>query len=93
MNIKNILNFILVRYKDNDTIDNKILNEMHEAIIELEVAEAMFNSVNDPKLTEAAIYREEAAKKKVDYILSVAKEQYLSIKKESEAEVKEEMEI
>lgn len=93
MNIKNILNFILVRYKDNDTIDNKILNEMHEAIIELEVAEAMFNSVNDPKLIEAAIYREEAAKKKVDYILSVAKEQYSNMKKEAEAEVKEEMEI
>lgn len=93
MNIKNILNFILVRYKDDETIDNKILNEMHEAIIELEVAEAMFNSVSDPKLIEAAIYREEAAKKKVDYILSVAKEQYLSIKKESDAEVKEEMEI
>ena len=43
MSIKNILNFILVHYKDDDTIDNKILNEMHEAIIELEVAEAMFN--------------------------------------------------
>ena len=51
----------------------------------------MFNSVNDPKLIEAAIYREEAAKKKVDYILSVAKEQYSNIRKE--AEVKEEMEI
>ena len=76
MSIKNILNFILVHYKDDDTIDNKILNEMHEAIIELEVAEAMFNSVNDPK---------------VDYILSVAKEQYSNIRKEAEA--KEEMEI
>ena len=91
MSIKNILNFILVHYKDDDTIDNKILNEMHEAIIELEVAEAMINSVNDPKLIEAAIYREEAAKKKVDYILSVAKEQYSNIRKEAEA--KEEMEI
>lgn len=91
MSIKNILNFILVHYKDDDTIDNKILNEMHEAIIELEVAEAMFNSVNDPKLIEAAIYREEAAKKKVDYILSVAKEQYSNIRKEAEA--KEKMEI
>ena len=84
MSIKNIVNFILVHYKDDDTIDNKILNEMHEAIIELEVAEAMFNSVNDPKLKEAA-------KKKVDYILSVAKEQYSNIRKEAEA--KEEMEI
>ena len=39
------------------------------------------------------MYREEAAKKKVDYILSVAKEQYSNMKKEAEVEVKEEMEI
>ena len=42
----------------------------------MEAAESMFNSVNDPKLIEAAIYREEAAKRKFDYLLSVAKEQY-----------------
>ncbi len=70
MSIKNILNFILVHYKDDDTIDNKILNEMHEAIIELEVAEAMFNSVNDPKLIEAAIYREDSKKESRLYIIS-----------------------
>ena len=29
MSIKNILNFILVHYKDDDTIDNKILNEIN----------------------------------------------------------------
>ena len=55
----------------------------------MEAAESMFNSVDDPKLIEAAIYREEAAKKKFDYLLSVAKEQYSREKIESN----EEMEI
>ena len=55
----------------------------------MEAAESMFNSVNDPKLIEAAIYREEAAKKKFDYLLSIAKEQYSRQKIESN----EEMEI
>ena len=57
--------------------------------MEMEAAEAMFNNVNDSKLIEAAIYRQEAAKKRFDYLLSVAKEQYSRQKIESN----EEMEI
>ncbi len=53
----------------------------------MEVAESMFNSVDDPQLIEAAIYREEAAKRKFDYLLSVAKEQYLREKIETSEEV------
>ena len=49
----------------------------------------MFNFVNDPNLIDAAIYREEAAKKKVDYILSIAKQKYSN----EENEIKDEMEI
>lgn len=75
MNIKNILSFILVKYNNDNKVSDKIIKEIQEAIIEIEVAESMFNSVDDPKLIEAAIYREEAAKKKFDYLLSVAKEQ------------------
>lgn len=89
MNIKNILSLILVKYNDDDRISDKILEAIQEAIIELEVAESMFNSVDDPKLIEAAIYREEAAKMKFDYLLSVAKQQYSRKKNE----IKEEMEI
>lgn len=75
MSIKNILSFILVKYNNDNKVSNNIIKEIQEAIIEIEVAESMFNSVADPKLIEAAIYREEAAKKKFDYLLSVAKEQ------------------
>lgn len=89
MNIKNVLSLILVKYNNDDRISEKVLEEIHESIREMEAAESMFNNVNDPKLIEAAIYREEAAKKKFDYLLSIAKEQYFSQKIESN----EEMEI
>ncbi|MBX9138734.1 MULTISPECIES: DUF2508 family protein [unclassified Clostridium] len=89
MNIKNVLSLILVKYSNDNTISNKVLEEIQDSIIEMEAAESMFNSVNDPKLIEAAIYREEAAKRKFDYLLSVAKEQY---SREQEKE-NEEMEI
>lgn len=89
MNIKNVLSLILVKYSNDNTISNKVLEEIQDSIIEMEAAESMFNSVNDPKLIEAAIYREEAAKRKFDYLLSVAKEQY---SREQEKE-NEEMEV
>lgn len=87
MNIKNILSMILVRYNNDDKISDKVLREIRESIKEMEVAESMFNSVDDPQLIEAAIYREEAAKRKFDYLLSVAKEQYLREKIETSEEV------
>ena len=89
MHIKNVLSLILVKYNHDDRISDKVLEEIQESIREMEAAESMFNSVDDPKLIEAAIYREEAAKKKFDYLLSVAKEQYSREKIESN----EEMEI
>ena len=89
MNIKNVLSLILVKYNNDDRISDKVLEEIQESIREMEAAESMFNSVDDPKLIEAAIYREEAAKRKFDYLLSVAKEQYSREKIESN----EEMEI
>lgn len=75
MNIKNVLSFILVKYSNDNKVSDKIIKEVQESIREMEAAESMFNCVDDPKLIEAAIYREEAAKKKFDYLLSVAKEQ------------------
>ena len=76
-------------YSNDDSISDKVLKEIQESIKEMQVAESMFNSVDDPNLIEAAIYREEAAKKKFDYLLSIAKQQYSRQKIESN----EEMEI
>ncbi|MDO5780348.1 MAG: DUF2508 family protein [Clostridium sp.] len=89
MNIKNVLSLMLVKYSNDNSISDKVLKEIQESIKEMQVAESMFNSVDDPNLIEAAIYREEAAKKKFDYLLSIAKQQYSRQKIESN----EEMEI
>ena len=89
MNIKNVLSLILVKYNNDNIISDKVLGEIQESIREMEAAESMFSSVDDPRLIEAAIYREEAAKRKFDYLLSIAKEQYSRTK----VEENEEMEI
>lgn len=46
----------------------------------MQIAQCMFNYVSDPKLIEAAIYREDAAKKKFEYLLSLAKEKQMNKK-------------
>ena len=76
MNIKNILNFMLVKYNTNGKVDNEILKQIEDVMMEIESAECMFNSVSDPKLIEAAIYRSDAAKKRYDYLISLAKKKY-----------------
>lgn len=80
MNKKKILDLVLARYKYEDTLDDEILKSIREAVLELEVAQCIFNSVSDPKLIEAAIYREDAAKKKFEYLLAIAKEKHLKKK-------------
>lgn len=73
MDKKAILDFILLRYENDDKVSREILEEIRATVMEMEIAQAMFNSVSDPKLIEAAIYREEAAKRKFEYLISMAK--------------------
>ena len=80
MNKGKILNFILSRYEYEDTLDDKLLESIRETIEEMQIAQCMFNYVSDPKLIEAAIYREDAAKKKFEYLLSLAKEKQMNKK-------------
>lgn len=89
MDIRKILSIILTRYNNENKVSIKILNEIQESIMEMEAAEAMFNNVNDSKLIEAAIYRQEAAKKRFDYLLSIAKDEV----SKKESETRKEVEI
>ena len=89
MDIRKILSIILTRYNNENKVSIKILNEIQESIMEMEAAEAMFNNVNDSKLIEAAIYRQEAAKKRFDYLLSIAKDEV----SKKESETRKELEI
>lgn len=77
MNKKSVLNFLLLRYEKEERISKEILMELKETISEMEAAESLFNIADDPKLIEAAIYKEEAAKKRFDYLFKIAKKEYL----------------
>lgn len=76
MNKKNILDFLLIKYGKDDRINKEILKELKDTINEMEAAESLFNIADDPKLIEAAIYKEEAAKKRFDYLFKIAKREY-----------------
>lgn len=77
MNKKNILDFLFIRYDKEERISKEILSELKETINEMESAESLFNITNDPQLIEAAIYKEEAAKKRFDYLFKIAKKEYI----------------
>ncbi|TDT50260.1 DUF2508 family protein [Fonticella tunisiensis] len=50
-----------------------IVNEIRNAVDELESIRMYFNSVNDPELLDYAIYREKAAILRLSYLLKKAK--------------------
>ncbi len=77
MNKKNVLDFLLIRYEKEERISKEILTELRETISEMEAAESLFNITDDPKLIEAAIYKEEAARKRFDYLFKTAKKEYI----------------
>ncbi|WP_244834022.1 YaaL family protein [Clostridium sp. BJN0001] len=59
--------------------DRKLISDMENAKMELDVARSMFNNVNDFKLIELAIFTEEAAKKRYEYLISVARKRGITV--------------
>ena len=74
MNKKNVLELLLEKYRGSNMINKQIIKELEETILEMQVAQAMFDEVSDSKLVEIAIYKEQVAKKRFEYLLSIAKE-------------------
>ena len=75
---KNVILDLLLRNtekskKEYSEEDLALLNNIKETISEMEVARALFDYVSDPKLVELAIYAEDTARTRYDYLLSVAK--------------------
>ena len=79
---KNIILDLLLRntekskkeYSEEDIV---LLNNIKVTISEMEVARALFDYVSDPKLVELAIYSEDMARTRYDYLISVAKRREL----------------
>ncbi len=78
MNKKNIVEYLMYK-TDDPNVYTKLLEEMEIAKMEINVARSMFNNVNDDKLIEVAIYSENVARKRYDYLLSIARERGISV--------------
>ena len=72
MNRKKILGYM---YNSTNSYElyEKLLDEMEEAKKEISAARSMFDNVSDATLIEVAIYSENVARKRYDYLLSIAR--------------------
>jgi hypothetical protein len=78
MNKKNIIKHLMNK-NYNPNVYLKLMEDMENAKMEISVARSMFNNVNDDKLIEVAIYSENVARKRYDYLLSIAREIGISV--------------
>ncbi|MBS5927603.1 MAG: DUF2508 family protein [Clostridium sp.] len=81
MNKKNIIQYITgIKESENEGLD--IIDAIEDAKAELEAARSIFDNVQDSKLIELAIYAEEVALKRYEYLLSLAKERDIRVSNE-----------
>lgn len=78
MNRKNILEYLLDTTDDSKPY-RKLLEDMETAKAEIDVARSMFNNVEDDALIEVAIYSENVARKRYDYLLSIARAKGINV--------------
>ena len=78
MNKKNIVEHLMDK-TDGTNVYAKLMEDMEIAKMEINVARSMFNNVNDDKLIEVAIYSENVARKRYDYLLAIAREIGISV--------------
>jgi len=86
MNKSKIIEYVIGKMKQDkknkDLLGEELLREVEYTLIEIETARNMFNTVEDPKLIEVAIYSEEIAKQRFDYLLSIARDRGISVSNE-----------
>lgn len=81
LNRLNIINYISnIANQNND--NEELIKAIEEAKLQLECARTNFNYAEDFNLIEAAIFTEEAAKRRYDYYISIAKNRGISVSSE-----------
>lgn len=80
-NILGIITSKLNRDKmtDEELENEELLKEVEYTLVEIETARNIFNTVEDPNLIDVAIYSEEIAKRRLAYLISIAKARHLSV--------------
>lgn len=74
----NIRKYIANRTKKNDE-DKELLQAISDSVKELQVARSLFDNVQDSGLIDVAIYSEAVAKRRYEYLLSLAKQKGLKV--------------
>jgi hypothetical protein len=86
MNKNKIIEYVIGKIsqdkKNKNLLGQELLRDVEYTIIEIETARSMFNSVEDPKLIEVAIYSEAIAKQRFDYLLTIARKSGISVSNE-----------
>jgi Protein of unknown function (DUF2508) len=81
MNNNIVLKFLMQEVENNKnkyTEDDLLLFEaINESIMEMEVAQSLFNSVSDPNLIDLAIHTEDVARSRYNYLIALAKKRSL----------------
>ena len=62
------------KYTEEDLL---LFEAINESIMEMEVAQSLFNWVSDPKLIDLAIHTEDVAKSRYNYLIALAKKREL----------------
>lgn len=76
---KSIIASLIIKKSKYTAEQKKLLNAIEKAREDLKVAREYFNAVNDPRLVDYAIYREEAAKARYMFLLNEAKKNELKV--------------
>ena len=81
MNKNQILQILFSREEilQSDIIKDNITKEIEKTIKDIESAQMMFENVSNPNLIEVAIYTEQAAKKRLDFLIKEAKERDIKV--------------
>ena len=81
MNNNIVLKFLMQEVENNKnkyTEDDLLLFEaINESIMEMEVAQSLFNSVSDSNLIDLAIHTEDVARSRYNYLIALAKKRSL----------------
>ncbi|NFR87946.1 MULTISPECIES: DUF2508 family protein [unclassified Clostridium] len=78
MNKKSVIEYLINKTKDID-VNMELIEQLEDTKSEIYAARSMFDNVNDSKLIEVAIYAEEMAKKRYDYLLLIAKSKGIKV--------------
>lgn len=84
MDKDNVLNVVMNKLnhqniQEDDLRDEELIREVEYTLLEIETARNIFDMVDDYNLIDVAIYSEEIAKRRLAYLISIAKSRGIAV--------------